>query len=207
MSDTAPIAGTAETAGGAQPAAATALADVIDLAKAFGPAEAAEQASEPAPSAEPGKTDNKKNEKKWGKAAMAAGYTIIPVVLLKAQRALGLESLDLNILLHLVKHWWEAERAPYLGKSTIADLIGVNESTVRRRIFAMEKAGLLKRVRRTGPNKGDQTNAIDLSPLVKKLEPYAQKELEHIEERKAHKALRNKRLRKAAAKSSQPVEP
>jgi predicted transcriptional regulator len=167
-------------------------------------AEATKQASEADPSAETAKTDSKKNEKKWGKAAMAAGYTIIPDVLLKAQRALGLDALDLNILLHLVKHWWEAERAPYLGKSSIAELIGVDESTVRRRIFALEKAGLLKRVRRSDPTKGDQTNAIDLSPLVKKLEPHAEKALELIQERKAHKALRDKRLKKAG-KTPQPV--
>jgi predicted transcriptional regulator len=196
VSDTASSAVTAETAGAVQPAAVAQ------------PANATKQASEAdltAESSETAKTDSKKNEKKWGKAAMAAGYTIIPDVLLKAQRALGLDSLDLNILLHLVKHWWEAERAPYLGKSSIAELIGVNESTVRRRIFALEKAGLLKRVRRSDPTKGDQTNAIDLSPLVKKLEPHAEKALELIQERKAHKALRDKRLKKTAGKTPQPV--
>jgi predicted transcriptional regulator len=193
VSDTASSAVTAETA------------EAVQSAAVAQPANAIKQASEADLTAETTKTDSKKNEKKWGKAAMAAGYTIIPDVLLKAQRALGLDSLDLNILLHLVKHWWEAERAPYLGKSSIAELIGVDESTVRRRIFALEKAGLLKRVRRSDPTKGDQTNAIDLSPLVKKLEPHAEKALELIQERKAHKALRDKRLKKTAGKTPQPV--
>ncbi|ADO76024.1 winged helix-turn-helix transcriptional regulator [Stigmatella aurantiaca] len=193
MSDTALSALTAETTEAIQP---TAVAQ---------PSKAIKQASEADPSAETAKTDSKKNEKKWGKAAMASGYTLIPDVLLKAQRALGLDPLDLNILLHLVKHWWEAKRAPSLGKASIAELIGVDESTIRRRIFALEKAGLLKRVRRSDPTKGDQTHAIDLSPLVKKLEPHAEKALELLQERKAHRALRDKRLKKTADKTPQPV--
>lgn len=162
--------------------------------------------SEPAPNAEAVQSDARKNEKKWGKAAMAAGYSIIPDVLLKAQRALGLDSLDLNILLHLVKHWWDAERAPFLGKEKIAELIGVNVSTVRRRIKALEEAGFIKRIRRSAPGKGDQTNAIDLRPLVKKLEPLAEGELELIQERKQRKALRERRIKKQPHKKLQVVK-
>jgi hypothetical protein len=54
----------------------------------------------------------KVNEKKWSKTLMDAKWTVIPNVILDRQQALGLEPVDVCILLHLAKHWWEADRLP-----------------------------------------------------------------------------------------------
>lgn len=45
----------------------------------------------------------KVNERKWTKTLMDAGWTVIPSVILDRQQALGLEPMDVNILLHLAK--------------------------------------------------------------------------------------------------------
>jgi hypothetical protein len=51
----------------------------------------------------------KENEKKWSRTLWAPGWAAIPVILLKYQRELNLKATDLNIVLHLVRHWWTAE--------------------------------------------------------------------------------------------------
>ncbi len=37
---------------------------------------------------------------------MDAGWTAIPSIILDKQHALGLDPIDVNILLQLAKHWW-----------------------------------------------------------------------------------------------------
>ncbi|MEJ8852863.1 hypothetical protein [Variovorax rhizosphaerae] len=50
---------------------------------------------------------DRKIEQKWGTALAASGWTGIPNVLFQRQRALGLTSLDVNIILQLAAYWWE----------------------------------------------------------------------------------------------------
>src|SRR5436309_210924 len=104
--------------------------------------------------------DLKVNERKWTKALMDAGWTVIPSVILERQQALGLTALDVNVLLHLARHWWEKDRLPFPSKKTIAECMGVSESTVQRRIASMEKQGLIKRTPRfSGKHQGQKSNA------------------------------------------------
>jgi hypothetical protein len=49
------------------------------------------------------------NEKKWTRTLMQAGFTVLPSVILERQQALGLDPIDVNILLHLARYWWYAE--------------------------------------------------------------------------------------------------
>jgi hypothetical protein len=58
----------------------------------------------------------KENERKWTKTLMDAGYTVIPAVILDRQQALGLDPVDVNILLQLITHWWKADNLPYPSK-------------------------------------------------------------------------------------------
>ncbi len=76
---------------------------------------------------------------------MKPGWTVIPQVILDKQRAL--DATDLNIILHIIKHWWSKNNPPFPTKRSIADCMQVHESTVRRRIARMEKDGLKKRTR------------------------------------------------------------
>jgi hypothetical protein len=43
----------------------------------------------------------RRNEEKWTPTLMNAGWTVIPSILLEKQAALGLDAIDVNILLHL----------------------------------------------------------------------------------------------------------
>lgn len=122
----------------------------------------------------------KVNEKKWGKELIAAGWTLLPNVLVSRQKALGLDPLDMNIVLHILSYWWKPGDLPFPSKVTIAEAVGRSPRTVQRRIEALEKSQFIKRVYRTGNNRGTQTNMYDLSGLIEAAKPYA---LEHLQER------------------------
>src|SRR3546814_15223210 len=49
------------------------------------------------------------NEKKWSKPLMDAGWTALPSVIIENQKQLGLNPLDLNIVLYLASKWWTPE--------------------------------------------------------------------------------------------------
>lgn len=124
---------------------------------------------------------------KWGLAAIEAGYTVLPSIILKRQKKLGLDALDVNILLHLVAHWWKGSEMPYPSKATLAEAIGVDASTIRRRLKQLEAAKLLKREPRKGSNGVSKSNRYDLTGLVKQIKPYAEEELLEIKKRKEAK--------------------
>jgi len=138
----------------------------------------------------------RRNEEKWGKELIEAGWTLLPSTILERQQALGLDPMDINILLHLIRHWWYADRLPYPSKRVIAECIGIDESTVRKRIQRLEVAGLVKRIARKHPIFGRDTNAYDLAGLVAEATPYA---IEAIETRnRDKKAKAERRTRKRA---------
>ncbi len=132
----------------------------------------------------------KVNEKKWSKTLMDAGWTALPSVILDRQQALGLSALDLNILLHIAKHWWEADDLPFPGKKSIAACIGVTPRTVQRRIAAMEADGLIKRVVRRSSLGGQKTNAYDFAGLIAEVTPYAEEAIKAKEEAQEEKRAR-----------------
>lgn len=88
-------------------------------------------------------------EKKWSKPLTEAGWTAIPTVIFERQHALGLDALDVNIILHLAGYWWKAGNAPHPSKATIAAPIGVDPRTVQRRIANLEGAGFITRIARS----------------------------------------------------------
>src|SRR5262245_49702233 len=102
-------------------------------------------------------TGVKHNEEKWTPTLMRAGYMVLPTILVEKQQAFGLDSVDINILLHLIRHWWYAENLPHPSKKAIAECMGISKSTVQRRIAAMEQDKLIKRVKRYGNAKEQQT--------------------------------------------------
>lgn len=136
----------------------------------------------------------KANEKKWSKTLMDAGWTAIPSVILDRQQAIGLTAVDLNILLHIAKHWWKAGDLPFPGKKSIAACIGVTPRTVQRRIAAMEAGGLIKRVARRSSLGGQKTNAYDFAGLIEEVTPYAEEAIKA--KREAQKEKRERLTRK-----------
>ena len=126
----------------------------------------------------------KVNEEKWSKPLMDAGWIGFPSVIVERQLVLGLDALDMNILLHLAKHWWTKDNKPFPSKKTMADALDVTPRTVQRRIARMQKDGLLRREERRIPGKGSQTNRYHLDGLIKEATGYAEEELEKRKERK-----------------------
>ena len=135
------------------------------------------------------------NEKKWTKPLMEAGWTVLPSVILDRQKALGLDAVDINILLHLAKHWWYSENPPHPSKQSIADCMGIDKSTVRRRIAQMEQDGLITRQTRFDAKYGQQTNSYHFTGLIKAATPLALEAIEAREKQKDDAAMRRTRKR------------
>ena len=100
---------------------------------------------------------------KWGDAALV-GFSQIPDTLLKAQHAMGISPLELNVLLNLISFWWKAEDQPYPSSASIAKRMGVQPRTVQKSIKALTDKGLIGRAPITG--KGAGRSKYDLRPLV-----------------------------------------
>lgn len=132
----------------------------------------------------------KVNEKKWGKPTVENGWTLLPNILLERQAVLGITPTEMNVLLHILKHWWQADSLPFPEMNTIAKAMDVSRSTVQRSIRRMEGAGLIQRIARKSANGGNTSNKYDFSGLVKHLQPYAVDELENKKSAKAEKAKR-----------------
>jgi hypothetical protein len=144
------------------------------------------------------------NEKKWGPSLIRAGWMSLPNTIVLRQKALGLDALDMNILLVLFTYWWRADDLPFPSKQTIANIIGVDPSTVRRRIQKMEKAGFIRRIERRVIGDRSKTNLYDFAGLVKEATPFAMEELEQREQRKAERSARIRRKGKPKFKVVEP---
>jgi predicted transcriptional regulator len=144
----------------------------------------------------PSKKENsqrlKRNEEKWTKLLMDAGWTVIPSIILEKQHALGLDAVDVNILLQLARHWWHKDNPPYPSKSSIAECMTVDRSTVRRHIAAMEKAGFIKRQSRYNGQGGQATNIYRFDGLIKEAAPYAKEAVQARAKRKDEDMIRRR---------------
>lgn len=135
----------------------------------------------------------RRNEEKWSPRLLEAGWSMLPNVILERQQALGLDPVDVNIILHLVRHWWFADELPFPSKKTIAECMGVDPRTVQRHIAALEKGGLIKRIKRGDARRGQKSNYYDLSGLIKEALPYAEEAIEVRKKRREEDAKRRKR--------------
>ncbi|MGE0652526.1 MAG: helix-turn-helix domain-containing protein [Alphaproteobacteria bacterium] len=133
------------------------------------------------------------NEQKWTATLMDAGWTVVPDVIIERQQALGLDAIDVNIIMHLAIRWWQPENKPHPSKGTIAAAMGVDARTVQRRIAALEAHGLIRRVERRVSPTGSKSNIYELDGLIKHATPFAK---EKIEERKAKEAAAKAKAKK-----------
>lgn len=139
-------------------------------------------------------TDQQKvriNEKKWTKALWSAGWSGIPNIIIERQEALGLDPIDMNIILHLTQYWWRVDNPPSPSVGTIAKALGLSVRAIQKHIKRLEDADLIQRVeRRDGPY-GSQTNLYKLDGLIAAATPFAEEKLEEI---KHKRQLRDERL-------------
>lgn len=125
---------------------------------------------------------------------MDAGWTVLPSIILEKQHALGLDAIDVNILLQLARYWWYSEKPPYPSKAAIAECIDIDPSTVRRHIARMEGAGFIKREARYDRKFGGQdTNIYHFDGLIKEATPFAQEAISTREQRRNEDAARRSR--------------
>ena len=137
----------------------------------------------------------RRNEQKWSPELMEAGWLAIPNIIVEKQIELGLDSTDINILLHLLRYWWHRDNLPHPSKKTIAQCMGVNMSTVRRHIARMEKRGLIQRVERRDETRGQKTNDYNFTGLIAAATPLAQESVRIREQRQQEDAQRRTRRR------------
>lgn len=110
-------------------------------------------------------------DNKWGKETLKLGFVPIPTSLIFAQKELALSSIEINILLNLLVHWWEKDQYPFPSQQAIAYRVGISTRTVQRTLAGLELKGLIKRKRTSRENeKYKGRNLYDLSPLVTVLE-------------------------------------
>src|SRR6218665_1450548 len=57
-----------------------------------------------------------------------------------------LDPVDMNIVLVIAAHWWKANQLAFPSKKLIADTIGKDPTTVRRRLAKLEKDGMIERI-------------------------------------------------------------
>jgi len=124
----------------------------------------------------------KASEQKYGKEVMAIGFSIVPSLLLRAQKRLGLNPTQLTILMHLMDYWWDESRKPYPSKATLSERVNLGERQIQRHIAEMEQAGLVQRIERTASHKGKLSNYYDLSGLVARLKKLAP-EFQEVEDK------------------------
>ncbi|MER8843112.1 helix-turn-helix domain-containing protein [Mesorhizobium sp. M0833] len=137
------------------------------------------------------------NEKKWTRALMATGWSAFPNIIIEKQQALGLDALDMNIIIHLVQYWWLPENLPHPSVETIAKAIGVTPRTIQKRITALEAHGLLGREERRHTPNGSMTNKYRFDGLIDAARPFA---LEKAAEMKRAAQERSDRLRRKKPK-------
>lgn len=142
----------------------------------------------------PAKASKRKtaSAEKWGAKVIALGFCILPSLLLRAQRRLGLSPTQLAVLIQLADFWWDAGRKPFPKKADLAQRLGLSERQVQRYIAELELAGLVKRIERRASHRGKISNEYDLQGLVDRLAEIEPDFSEAAEEARA--------VRKAAAK-------
>lgn len=123
------------------------------------------------------------NEEKWSKELMAAGWTVLPSMILEKQHALGLDAIDINIIAHLSIYWWKKANLPHPSVATIAKAIGVKPRTIQKHIKAMEVSGFITRHERRQKGQGSKTNLYSFEGLIKAVTPYALEKTAAIAER------------------------
>jgi DNA-binding transcriptional ArsR family regulator len=136
----------------------------------------------------PGKAKStKQSEEKWGASVMALGFCVLPSLLFRAQRRLGLNPTQLAVLLQVADFWWDSGRKPFPKKADLAERLDLSERQVQRHIAELEKAGFVRRIERTVSRRGKISNAYDLSGLVDKLKAMEPQFREVAEEAKARR--------------------
>lgn len=107
-------------------------------------------------------------QEKWGES-LRQGFVVVPWVLMRRQKELGLDAVELVVLLHLVASWWDPNSAPYPSTNTIAERMDVSMRTVQRCLKALQDKGLLTKQPALASDAVTSVTRYDLTPLAARL--------------------------------------
>jgi DNA-binding MarR family transcriptional regulator len=130
--------------------------------------------------------EKRKAEDKFGRQVLTHGFTQLPNLLLHAQAKLKITPTQFNVLIHLIEHWWDADKAPFPKIETIARRMGKSERMVLRYLDGLEQAGLIERVHRFRGKQKQVSSFYKLDGLKARLieiEPEFRKAKEHRDRR------------------------
>lgn len=113
------------------------------------------------------KSDN--FDQKWGEALSSKGWIAVPVMLVTSQKKLNINSMEMNILLHLLMYWWDKDKHPYPSQISMAERIGVSVRTIQRHLETLSNKGLIIKISSPTINSFKTRNTYNLTPLVNKL--------------------------------------
>jgi predicted transcriptional regulator len=121
----------------------------------------------------PAAAESLRSRQLWTGPVIDRGYSIVPAILMWGQARLGITPNEMNVLLQIISHRWSPGNDPWIAKETIAARIGKDARTIQRCLTSLEKKGLVRRVRRFKPSKGQDANGYDVGELVEKLKAIA----------------------------------
>lgn len=147
------------------------------------------------------KTAGNTLQQKWGPDLIEAGWVALPSIILERQDALGLDAIDINIILHIAKHWFEASNLPHPSKGSIARAMGLTPRAIQKRISRLNELGFVERIERRGPkgSKGSQTSQYNLQGLIQHATPFAREALDERTSRREAALARLRRKRPVVA--------
>jgi len=108
-------------------------------------------------------------QEKWG-SAIEGGFQLIPNVLIRAQKQLGLDAVDVLVLLNLNLHWWSPASLPFPRPAMIANRMGVSKRTIERRLQRLAENGFIERLPPIRQKSGPRVRPYRLTGLVKRLQ-------------------------------------
>lgn len=144
----------------------------------------------PTPSSSTEKEKRKLEDRFTRQVVGSYGFTQLPNLLLFAQARLKITPTQFNVLLHLIQHWWDADKPPHPKIETIARRVGKSQRMVLRYLEGLESAGLIRRVHRYRGKQRQISSAYKLDGLRDRL-------IELEPEFRKAKEFRDKRQKRA----------
>jgi hypothetical protein len=118
-------------------------------------------------------------EKKWGEAAIAAGFTVLPNHLIAINQFLEddkrISPTEMLVALQILTSWWAVDKMPFPSKTTIAKRAALSPRQVQRALAALEDKGYIKRITRMTSNRARISNQFDVSGLASAVAAIASK--------------------------------
>ncbi len=105
-------------------------------------------------------------EEKWTKPVLRSGWSAVPNIIVEKQAELGLDPIDMNIVIHLLYAWASADELPSPTVDKLAKDIGVSARTVQKHIGGLQESGLITRVERRTTRLGSAANLYSLDGLI-----------------------------------------